>query len=185
MTAPPNFDQPITEEWLKASGFKWAQLDRQLHKHWILWLGDAVRENGGDNSFTSYEDIGIEITPNWWLNSAGERVNDNGRWFCWLRSDAAGLYHRFIHIRHMSLQIDVVRFVEAITGQPWTPEWHVGGSCRGPKGAEQMRKYAQRADVDLMVHGHPWHDIERDPDRAGANTATLRELVDRQTGRIK
>jgi hypothetical protein len=38
----PVIDEPISEAWLKAAGFKWSQLDRQPDKHWILWLGGAT-----------------------------------------------------------------------------------------------------------------------------------------------
>src|SRR5580700_3412261 len=79
---------PITEEWLKESGFRWHRLERQPDKHWLLWLGDAM----GDGYMTSYEDIGIEVAP----------MFKRQEWFCWLRSDCAGQYHRFIHLRHIS-----------------------------------------------------------------------------------
>lgn len=167
-------DEPITEEWLKESGFRWSHLDRQDSKHWLLWLGDAVREREGF-CFTSYENIGIEIAAN----------RNDPKWFCWFRSHAGGLYGRFLHVRHVRLKLDVVRIVEAVTGYPWTPEYHVGGSARGPLGYKNMLDYAKRKDVELLVEpNRVWHDIERDPYRAGACAPTLRELVDRQAGKI-
>ncbi|HEY8948475.1 MAG TPA: hypothetical protein VIM56_06295 [Rhizomicrobium sp.] len=179
MVAAMGLSLPIDEEWLKASGFKWAQLDRQPSRHWMVWLGDAVRENQGDGrSFTSYEDVGIEVAADY-----------NGEWFCWLRSDAAGLYHRFIHIRHLKYRIELVRLIEAITGQPWTPQQHAAGNVLGPKGFAHMERWARRADVqiqfDAIRRGASWHDMERDPNRAGARAIDLWELIDRQQGKIK
>lgn len=173
---PPDIglDEPITEDWLKESGFRWAQHHRQNTKHWLLWLGDAVREREGFN-LTSYEDIGIEVT---------QGAMDQ-KWFCWFRSDAGSLYGRFLHVRHMRLRIELVRLVEAVTGYPWTPEFHVGGSARGPIGYKNMLDYARRKDVELIVDpNRAWHDIERDPYRAGATAQTLRELADREAGKI-
>lgn len=145
----------ISEDWLRLVGFKWHQLDRQPSKHWLLWCGDAVRAK--DGSLTSYEDIGIELAS-----------NRDGSWFCWLRSDAAGRYHRFIHVRHMETQQDVVRLVEAVTGYPWTPENHLYGGVRSPKAAESIRKDLDRMDRDLRVNGYPWSEIEKDLTRGGA-----------------
>lgn len=177
LSYPPadiGLDEPITEDWLKDVGFKWSRYHRQNTKHWLLWLGDAVREREGFN-LTSYEDIGIELTPG----------HNDPKWFCWFRSDAGSLYSRFLHVRHVRLKIDVVRLIEAVTGYPWTPEYHVGGSARGPLGYKNMLDYARRKDVELLVEpNRAWHDIERDPYRAGATAQTLKELVDRENGKI-
>jgi hypothetical protein len=32
----PSKSEPITEEWLKAVGFRWRQIDRQPSKQWLL-----------------------------------------------------------------------------------------------------------------------------------------------------
>lgn len=160
-----DMDAPLDEDWLKAVGFKWHQFDRQPNRHWLLWLGEAAADQG---SFTSYEDIGIEIAAGWWLNSNGKRINDDGRWFCWLRDDAGGHYHRFIHIRHIRTRGDVVRLVEAITGQTWNPANHLYGSCRKPTTAARIREEDQRLDRQLMRAGHPWSPIEEDDTMGGA-----------------
>ena len=42
MTDPFNL---ITEDWLKANDFKWHQFDRMPDKHWLLWIGGALRSD--------------------------------------------------------------------------------------------------------------------------------------------
>ncbi|MGY3605644.1 MULTISPECIES: hypothetical protein [unclassified Bradyrhizobium] len=155
-------DDPITEEWLKAVGFKWHQFDRQPSKHWLLWLGAGLKEKP---CLTSYEDIGIELAAN-----VPSRDGDMD-WFCWLRSDGAGRYHRFIHLRHVQTRNDVMLLVVAITGRPWTPENHLFGSLRSPMDADRIREDRQRAD-QRMIHEaspfHKWADIEKDDTRGRA-----------------
>ena len=153
-------DDPITEEWLKASGFKWHQFDRQPTKHWLLWLGSGLKEGP---SLTSYEDIGIEL--------AGDVPGKPEEWFCWFRSDAAGRYHRFIHIRHLTTQDEVIRLVEAVSGRPWAPENHFYGSLHSPANAARIRQEHERIDRRLINDSGPhnkWADIERDDTRGRA-----------------
>jgi hypothetical protein len=150
-------EDSITDEWLKGVGFKWHQLERQPNKHWLLWLGDAV----GQGLFTSFEDIGIEVTSGQYLNSAGELVGDP-KWFSWLRSDAAGRYHRFIHLRHISTRGELIALIEAISGQAWNPSNHLYGSLRTPEQAEGIRRRDQELDRRLTREGYPWSDLERD-----------------------
>lgn len=159
---------PITEEWLKEAGFKWHEFDRQGAKHWLLWLGDACK---GRNSLTSYEDIGIELAPAWWWNNAGEKVGTPLEWFCWFRSDAAGRYHRFIHIRHLSLVSELVALIEGITGQPWDPANNLYGSMRKPEHAAAIRRDDQRPDRAMMIEAAPyqkWYEPEKDDTRGRA-----------------
>lgn len=160
-------DEPITEEWLKTVGFKWHEFERQSSKHWLLWLGGGLKQKP---TLTSFEDIGIELAPGWWHNRDGERVGD-ADWFCWLRSDAAGRYHRFIHLRHLSTQDDLIKLVEAISGWPWTPENHLYGSLHSPENAARIRKDCERADRRLVEESgphHKWAEIEKDDTRGRA-----------------
>lgn len=53
-----DIDEAITEDWLKAIGFKWHNLELQPDKHWLLWLGSAQY-----NNTTCYEDLGVEVAP--------------------------------------------------------------------------------------------------------------------------
>jgi hypothetical protein len=159
---------PITEDWLKSAGFKWHQLERQTDKHWLLWLGDATRER---HSFTSFEDIGIELAPCWWKNSKDEDAGDVGKWFCWFRDDAAGRYHRFIHIRHLRTVGELTRLIEAITGQTWDPANNLYGSMRKPEDAERIRQENQRLDRRLTLESGEcgkWAEIEKDDTRGRA-----------------
>lgn len=148
-------DDPITEEWLESVGFKWHQFERQPNKHWLLWLGSGLKEKP---SLTSYEDIGIELATCVGL----------GEWFCWLRSDAAGRYHRFIHLRHVQTCRDVTTLVEAISGRPWTPENHLYGSLRSPADADRIRADNERLDRRLMRDCPKWAEIESDDTRGRA-----------------
>ena len=154
-------DDPITAEWLKEVGFKWHQFDRQPDKHWLLWLGAGLKERP---CLTSYEDIGIELAP----GLVKDGVLD---WFCWLRSDAAGRYHRFIHLRHIETRRDVAQLVEAISGRPWAPENHLYGSLHSPKNAERIREDLQRMDARLIQGAsdhHKWSEVEKDDSRGRA-----------------
>lgn len=138
----------ISEDWLRSVGFKWHQFERQPDKHWLLWLGDSA----GQGRLTSYEDIGIEVAPG---------TADNG-WFCWLRSDAAGRYHRFIHLRHLLCQRDLIVLVEAIGGQKWNPENHLFGSLRTPTHAATIRKREEDFDRRMQREGAKWYPAEKD-----------------------
>jgi hypothetical protein len=158
-------NEPITEEWLREVGFKWHQFNRQPDKQWLLWLGDACRTG---QSFEGTEDIGIEL-------AAGR----DGWWFCWLRSDCAHRYSRFLHVRHMRVRGDVIRLVVAITDQSWEPKNHRFGSCLKPDQAERARLDDERLDRRMMLQtGHPWRDVEKDDSRGGALPEHMQGAID-------
>ncbi|CAN7302998.1 hypothetical protein LJR231_001547 [Phyllobacterium sp. LjRoot231] len=153
-------EELISEAWLSASGFKWHQHDRQPEKHWLLWLGSAVGRH------TSFEDIGIEVTTMQFKNSSGDTVGDDA-WFVWFRSDTAHRYSRFVHVRHMRYQHELIKLVEAVSGQPWAPENHLYGSALLPKHAAEVRQREQ--DLDHRIRSwHPHNDIEKDDSRGRA-----------------
>lgn len=143
---------PITEKWLKEVGFKWHQLDRQPDKHWLLWLGPAI-----DDGMTSFEDLGIEVAP---------RYRSEG-WFCWLRSDAAGRYHRFIHVRCIFTSEELVKLIEALTGRQWDVANNLYGSMQSPRRAGRIREDQQRMDRELATRGK-WYEVEKDDSRGRA-----------------
>ena len=145
--------EPITEGWLKANGFKWHQFDRQPDKHWLLWLGDAL------DRLVSYEDLGIELAPN--------VPTDKTRWFCWLRDDSAGRYHRFIHIRTLQHTSELVALIEGITGQRFDPANCLAGCLRTPEQAARIRTEHVRLDRLLNRSRHPWSEAEKDDTRGG------------------
>jgi hypothetical protein len=152
-------NDPITEEWLKSVGFKWHQFDRQPDKQWLLWLGDPCAHDT--------QDIGIELAP--WKD---------GEWFCWLRSDTAHRYSRFLHVRHMRVVGDVIRLIVAITDQDWNPANHFHGADNTPQRAARIREDRERLDQRIMRDGRPWRDIEKDDSRGGALPEHMQHAID-------
>lgn len=145
-------DDPITEEWLRAVGFKWHQLARQPDKHWLLWIGELCG--------SSFEDLGIEVAP------SGRDADP--WWFCWLRADYSGRYSRFVHIRHLRSTRDLTLMFEGLTRTMWTPtETHIGGIAYTWEHAKRLRAEDQRLDR-LVMRETPWRDTERDDTRGRA-----------------
>jgi len=159
----------ITEDWLKSIGFKWHQMDRQPDKHWLLWIGRVM-----EDSTTCTEDLGIELAPVWFKNHAGEERGER-KWFCWLRSDHAHKYSRFLHVRHIATQADLIKLYEGLTGREWLPENHFFGSALPPKLAERERAAMQRLDRCIAME-IPWREHERDLSQGGALPEHLEEL---------
>lgn len=96
----------ITEEWLAEVGFKYREPgERQQFRHWTL-------------TFSEQDDYGLylETTMPGWLNQNGEHIGADRGWFIWI-----GREHKFLHLRHMYEQSEIVALVEALTGQPWSP----------------------------------------------------------------
>lgn len=149
---------PITEEWLSQTGFKWHQLERQPSKHWLLWIGDAVNRDDEKWRYTSGEDLGVEV-------ASGAQGNE---WFCWIRSDSAGRYSRFVHIRHLRTQEELIRLIEGLTGREWKPEDVLYGGYRTPKQAERLRQEAERLDLRWMKSNKWRKSIESDDTMGGA-----------------
>jgi len=137
---------------LKSVDFKWHQFDRQPSKQWLLWLASAFADG-----FTGMEDLGIDLAE-----------NHDGTWFCWLRGDYCSRYSRFVHIRHIRTQEEVIKLVEALTGQAWNPENHLYGAVRRPEVAARIRKDDERLDRVMVREGRPWREIEKNDSRGGA-----------------
>lgn len=96
----------ITEEWLAEVGFKYREPgERQAFRHWTL-------------TFSEPDDCGmyLETTMPGWLNANGDHIGADRGWFLWL-----GREHKFIHLRHVWEQQEIVAVVEALTGQKWEP----------------------------------------------------------------
>lgn len=158
----------LTEEWLRMVGFKWHQFDRQPDRHWLLWLGASVADG---HSFTSFEDIGIEVAPCAYRNRSGELLNQEAGWFCWLRDDAAGRYHRFIHLRHIHTRRDLIRIIEGISGQDWDPSNHIYGNLYKAADAARLRLEIERIDRRMTLGAadhHKWSNVEKDDTRGRA-----------------
>ena len=163
----------ITEDWLKESGFKWHQLERQPWKHWTLWLAGAFRE-----FLVSDEDLGIELTPVWFVKADGALGGNVGEWFCWLRADTSHRYSRFIHVRYLKTCAEVIQLVEALTGIPWNPANHRYGVVRTGKQMEAVRRADQRLDRQMLEHDHKWHDTEMDESRGRALPEHMQAAID-------
>jgi hypothetical protein len=140
----------ITEDWLRSVGFKWHQLDRQPTKHWLLWLGSAITRL---HHLCDTEDLGIELAPG----------HNDPFWYCWLRSDTAGRYHRYLHVRHLIQKVELIRLVEGLTNLPWNTDNHMYGCVYTAEGAAYRRTEAERFDLQLREDMPKWHDIEKDP----------------------
>lgn len=170
----------ITEDWLRESGFQWHQMDRQPSKHWCLWLGSCLEcpEDGQPDEqrwrFSGDDEIGIEVAYN---AQPGGAHQDEAFWFCWFRGDSAGRYHRFIHVRHLRWQREVIALVEAITGRPWHPDRHWCGSVRCERHSESMRRERDRLDLRINA-GRPWSDAEKDETRSRALPEHLDAAID-------
>jgi hypothetical protein len=147
-------ERPITEEWLKSVGFKWHQFDRQPSKQWLLWCGIP---NQQDNWGVDSQDIGVELSE-----------GRDGSWFVWLRSDTAHRYSRFLHVRHMRRQDELVKLVEAVTGLPWKPENHIYGAVCTQSFADHRRAEQERLDQKMLLTNTKWREIEKDDTRGGA-----------------
>lgn len=154
--------EPITEDWLKSVGFKWHQGERQPYKHWLLWCGASARSR---RMLASIEDIGIELAPAWWQNRNGEDLGEIGAWHVWFRSDVAGRYGRFLHVRHMECQDEIIKLVEAVTGQDWNPDNHLYGSVQAPEYAARIRRAEERLDHRIR-RDDPWRESEKDETRS-------------------
>lgn len=125
----------ITEEWLRASGFKWSQIERQPSKHWLLWIGLACVNS---RSAMSPEDLGIELAQ-----------GDGEYWYCWLRADYCGRYARFLHVRHLYDTLEVEEIIKALTGREFNPGDCFYGSFRSPEEAATLRRESDRIDCKL------------------------------------
>ena len=151
----------ITEEWLKSVGFKWHQIERQQYRHWVLWLDHDM-------------EVGLELEMGAWN---GER-NQHDEWFCWMRSDTSGRYHRFVHVRHIRWQHEVEQLVAALSGLPWNPKNHIYGCVRSDEDAERLRRERDRLDLRLLKLDHPWHEAETDEDRGRALPEHMHAAMD-------
>lgn len=109
----------ITDEWLKAMGFRQQPPhDRQPTAHWLLWFGHTSEER----AFGSFDDAGLELCATQLQRVASYDKDD--RYHAWLRSDFSHSRGRFLHIRYITTRADVVTLVEALSGVPWDPSWH-------------------------------------------------------------
>jgi hypothetical protein len=165
------WSEPLTEDWLKACGFRWHQFERQTSKHWLMWIGTAAR---GEGFLASYEDLGVELAQ-------GGRDGDADWWFCWLRDDAAGIYHRFIHIRHIRTRGDLAQLIEGLIGYAFDPANAPFGTLLKPEHAARVREEYERIDRKMNRERPKWSTIEEDE----ARSRPLPEDLEARVGRPK
>lgn len=169
----------ITEDWLRSAGFKWHEEHQYLRvpaiapakltaprKHWLLWFGSIANTepDGRRRMFCGDEDLGIELCQG----------NDECSWWhCWLRADISHRYSRFLHIRHVRMQHEVIAMVIALSGQPWQPGNHIYGRICSAEEAEHIRDRDQRLDV-VIAKGNPWYESEKDEHSSPADITDMR-----------
>lgn len=148
---------PITEDWLREVGFRWSQFERQPTKHWTIWLGWAM-EDGPD-----LEDIGLELSEGF-----------EGKWFCWLRSDTAGRYSRFVHVRHLRWKLELAELIAAIAGRSFDPADVFYGGLVTKARADRYRAEQERLDRTMLAE-HRWTQDGTDVSLGGARAEHLHE----------
>jgi hypothetical protein len=155
----------ITEDWLRSVGFKWHQFDRQPEKQWLLWLGDVVFHG---TMFKGADDLGIEVSQG------------SDYWRCWLRGDYSHRYSRFIYVRDLHSQQELIALIEAITSQTFDPANNFYGSMVTPDVAAHRRESdklrEQRLDVRILQPN--WREIEKDDSRGRALPEHLQAAED-------
>jgi hypothetical protein len=163
MTADAQQPALISEDWLRSVGFKWHTISGRDPnpprdpKHWALWMGNVANyEPGQIWSFHSDEDLGLELTEN---------TSRDKFWFCWLRADTSSRYSRFLHIRHIRKQADVIQLVEALSGVPWKPENHMYGKIFTTEQVGQIRERDKRLDIRIAKDSQ-WYKHENDDSAA-------------------
>ena len=98
-------------------------------------------------------------------------------WFCWLRSDVAGLYHRFLHLRHLTYRDELAQLILGLTGQKLRAQNNLYGSMHHPRVAAKLRENARRLDLRMRERRAKWYDTENDPTRAGALPENLDDAL--------
>lgn len=168
MVQPDEWNSPITEDWLRANGFKWHEFDRQGTKHWLLWLGSLIAERERElrpgpwaGAFMGSEDLGIVVAP-------VDLKDDRRGWFCWLRADISHRYSRFVHIKYVYSRLELVRLIEGVTGVIWKPGNNFYGCMHTDAVAAKIREEDERRDRRMLRENPKWREIEKDDTRGQA-----------------
>jgi len=162
----PPASEGLGENWLRELGFKSSQQERQPFKHWKLLLGRAV--DGG--MFSCPEDLYVEVTPAWWLNRNGERVQAGAGnpWHCWIGGDGRG----FVHVRHLQTRDDLIRLIAALTGLAWRPEDVFYGMLHTPKRGGELRAEEAAREAREVARERTRHSSPRQVEREGSRDET-------------
>src|SRR5260370_7219795 len=100
------------------------------------------------------------------------------RLVCWLRSDFASRYHRFIFLRHLKAQRELILLVESLSGVPWAPENNLYGAIRTSEEAAQIRSEDDRLDRVLLRTRQRHYEIDK-VDTPAAPLPALTHLIKR------
>lgn len=103
---------PITEDWLKENGFRAvARRGDERTEPTVRLRRLAIAHHAKETTaFTSADDLCIDIAPN--------LVGDThlGNWYVWLHQEEP---YRFLHVRMMEYQHEVIALYEGLTGCKW------------------------------------------------------------------
>ena len=174
-------EETITEDWLRETGFRWHQIERQTAKQWLLWLGDVTgtRDDGKRRMFSCYEDLGIQVSATW-LYENGFPVGIE-HWSCFVRADYAGRYSRFLFIRYVRTRGELISLCEGLTGQAWNPLNHFAG-CMLPPGQAKLRRESDRRLEERLdrkiLRQRSWNEMEKDDSRGRALPEHMQGAID-------
>ncbi len=122
----------LTDEWLGNIGFKWHQGERQPTKHWRLFLGFAI-----DEPWRGAGELAIEVAAHGFgANRHGVDIGATGAFFCWVLS--VDSLQKFVSIRDLRTQQELIALVEALTGCPWIPANIMYGNLYHPEQAKKL-----------------------------------------------
>lgn len=135
---------PITARWLQEVGFRWHEETTTRVKHWTLWMGTCLP---GKVPCHGADDFGFELAPSIHPNHPEE-------WHIWWRADYAHRYDRFLFVRMVETQEQLIALVEAVTGLPWNPANVLYGQLWRPETAQRLRQEEERLDRRIAL-GNP------------------------------
>lgn len=159
----------LTTKWLRDTGFKWHQLERQPSRHWLLWIGDCLPEHEPPGRTMNSECFGVEVakgdaSASWWV--------------VWFRADYAGRYSRFLCAGHISTVEQLSGMIAGIIGRPFDPRDSMYGTLFRPDYAARQRDERSRFDLTLARHkdGAIAHDEARQIERKFAGQDWFRRV---------
>jgi hypothetical protein len=97
--------RPITEDWLRANGFR-IEDGRNDPRLPVRSLAVGAMLRGGRPFLGSAEDLCIDVAP----------TSTPGEWFVWVGQREP---YRHIRVRHMGETHEIVRLFEGLTGTVW------------------------------------------------------------------
>jgi hypothetical protein len=98
--------RPVTEDWLRAHGFKiyGGRNDERLP---VRRLPVGSVKCGGRQPFEAHDDLCIDVAP---------VTPEADEWFVWIARDEP---YRHVHVRHVKFTWELARLFEGLTGHVW------------------------------------------------------------------